>query len=96
MIGTRPGSNRADRYFQSPASRDAEWDRAKQPPWWLLGLVVAIVGAAFFVGVYAGGTASAVAWVVGIIAIAVFMVLGRARRGRARQQLRQAHQQASS
>ena len=73
--------------------RDEEWERAKQAPWWLTALAVAIVVVAFFVGVYSTAPQNIIGWVVGIVTIAIYIGLGSARRRRARRRLREIHGQ---
>jgi hypothetical protein len=76
--------------------RDEEWDRAKQPPVWLMVLAVIIVTSAFFAGVYAEKPHSTIGWVIGALTIAIYMLLGSLRRRRARRYLRAIHGQAVS
>lgn len=90
------GLGRTQRFYQNPVLRDAEWDRAKEAPWWLMVLTIAIVAVAFFFGVYASGPQSIAGWIVGIIMVAIYLILGWQRRRRARQRLRQLHGQPAS
>jgi len=92
----KSGLGKSDRFYQNPILRDAEWDRAKQAPWWLLVLSIAVVGIAFFVGVYATQPYSTLGWIVGIMMIVIYLVLGGLRRRRARRLLRESHGQAAS
>jgi hypothetical protein len=87
---------RANRFYSNPVLRDAEWNQATKAPWWLIVLVVAVVAAGFFAGVYADGPSRVVGWTVGIVAIVVFFILAQLRRRRARRELRRAHGQAVS
>ncbi len=87
---------KTDRFYQNPILRDAEWNRAKQAPWWLMTLAVAIIAIAFAVGVYGGPPNSTIGWVVGIATIAIYLGLEEQRRRRARQHLRQVHGQPLS
>ena len=87
--------NRADRFYQNPVLRDGEWDRAKQAPWWLTTIVLAIVAIAFYSGIYSSTGPNLTGWIIGLVMIAIYFILGRLRRPWARQQLRQLHGQAS-
>jgi hypothetical protein len=89
-------SGKADRYYQNPVLRDREWDQAKQAPWWLTAVVVAIVIAAFFVGAYAGAPYNLIGWIVGLVAILIYVALGSQRRLRARRRLREVHAQRAA
>ncbi len=91
----KSGLGKSNRFYQSPVLRDEEWDRAKQAPWWLMVLVLAIVGVAFFVGVYAGKPFSEAGWIVGVMTIVIYMGLSWLRRRRARRRLREVHGQAA-
>ncbi len=84
---------KADRFYQNPILRDQEWERATQAPYWLTVLALAIVGVAFFIGVYSGAPENIIGWIVGIITIIVYIALGGPRRLRARQRLRELHRQ---
>lgn len=84
---------RADRFYQNQSMRDEEWNRATQAPLWLMALTVAIVAAGFFVGVYSNRPYSTLGWIVGVVAILLYIVLGGMRRRQARRRLRQAHGQ---
>jgi hypothetical protein len=84
---------KSDRYYKNPILRDQEWDRAKQPPLWLMVLALAIVAVAFFVGVYADKPHNIGGWIVGVTTIVIYMILGSRRRRRARRELREAHGQ---
>ena len=88
--------SKADRYYQNPVLRDREWDQAKQAPWWLMAVAVAIVIAAFFVGVYAGAPYNLIGWIVGILTIVVYAALGSRRRLHARRRLREIHAQRAA
>ncbi|HEX3954870.1 MAG TPA: hypothetical protein VHW90_14930 [Stellaceae bacterium] len=85
--------SRADRFYQNPILRDEEWDRAKQAPWWQMIVATAIVGVGFFAGVYAAKPYSVIGWIAGVAAIVVYLILGSARRRRARRVLREMHGQ---
>lgn len=91
MAQTRLG--KADRFHINPVLRDAEWNQAKQAPGWLIGFVLVCVLVGFFVGVYAATPYSLAGWVIGTVAILIYLALDRGRRDRARRQLRQAHGQ---
>jgi amino acid transporter len=85
---------KADRFYQNPVLRDEEWNRAKQPPWWLMASAIAIIAVAFFVGVYGSRPYSIIGGIVGVVTILIYIALGSTRRRQARQQLRKAHEQA--
>lgn len=91
---TRP--SKADRFYQNPNLRDQEWERATQAPWWLTVVALAVVGVAFFFGVYASAPQSIIGWIVGIVAILVFVSLAGPRRLRARRRLRELHGQKAA
>ena len=85
---------RADRFYANPALRDAEWDRARQAPVWLILIILAFVVAGFFAGVYADKPYSLAGWLVGGVAILTHFALGRRRRSSARLELIRLHGQA--
>ncbi len=87
------GLGRSARFYQNPVLRDEEWNRAKQPPWWLMVLALAIVVVAFFVGAYGPAPWNAIGWIVGVITIAVYVVILSVRRRRAQHRLRVEHGQ---
>jgi hypothetical protein len=87
---------KAGRFYQNPTLRDQEWERATQAPYWLTAAALAIVGVAFFVGVYSTAPQSIIGWIVGIITILVYVALGGPRRLRARRRLRELHQQRTA
>jgi hypothetical protein len=87
---------KADRFYKNPAQRDEEWDRYTRPPLWLMVLTIAIVGVAFFAGVYADKPHNIIGWIIGCVAIVIYGILGSVRRRRARRLLRQLHGQAVS
>lgn len=93
---TRSGASRSDRFYKNPVLRDLEWYRATQPPGWLMILALAITGAAFFMGVYAGEPHSTAGWTVGILTILGYVGLGWLRRRRAPQRLRSIHGQRTA
>lgn len=88
--------SKADRYYQNPILRDQEWEHAKQAPYWLTVAALAIVAVAFFVGVYAGAPQNIVGWIVGLVTIVVYVLLGSQRRLRARRRLRELHAQRAA
>jgi hypothetical protein len=90
----RTALGKADRFHRNPVLRDREWDQAKQAPWWLMILTIAIVGVAAYAGVYATGSSRTLGWIVVVAAIVLYLLLGVVRRRRARQELRRAHGQA--
>ncbi len=92
----KSGRSKSDRFYQNPMLRDQEWERAKQAPWWLMALAVAIVVAAFFVGVYSAAPQNIIGWVVGVVTIAIYLGLGSVRRQRARRRLREIHGQTAA
>jgi amino acid transporter len=89
----RSSLGKADRFYTNPVVRDAEWNRAKSAPWWLISVVLLIVAVSFFVGAYGQGTTRATGWVIGLAALGIYMLLDKARRRRARRELRKAHGQ---
>jgi hypothetical protein len=86
---------RSDRFYKNPVLRDEEWFTATQAPWWLLTVAVLIVAGGFFCGVYAERPYNYMGWTAGVGMIVVYLVLGSARRRRARQRLRDLHGQAT-
>ena len=84
---------KADRFYRNPALRDAEWNQATQPPWWLIVAVLGFVVVGFFAGVYTSTPCSLLGWLAGTVAILIYLALDRLRRGRARRQLGRAHGQ---
>jgi hypothetical protein len=86
---------RSDRFYANPILRDQEWNRATQPSWLLTVAAMAIVGVAFFFGVYGSPSQSTIGWTVGVITILIYMGLGGIRRGWARRHLRKVHGQAT-
>ena len=96
MMATRQETvrlGRSDRFYQNPALRDAEWNRTKQAPWWLTALTLVVIGVAFFVGVYGGAAVRQAGWIVGALALAIYVALAVSRRRWARRHLRQVHGQ---
>ena len=87
---------KADRFYQNPSLRDREWEQATQAPYWLTVAALAIVGVAFFFGVYAASPQNIIGWVVGIAMILVYVALGGPRRLRARRRLRELHRQRTA
>lgn len=92
----KAGLGKSDRFYANPILRDEEWSRAKQPSWLLMTVVVAIVGVAFFFGVYGDEPHSIVGWTVGVLAILTYICMGGLRRAWARRHLRRLHGQAAS
>jgi amino acid transporter len=88
--------SRADRFYQNPILRDREWEQAKQPPWILTVVALAIVAAAFFIGVYSSAPQNIIGWIVGIVTILVYVALGAHWRLRARRRLRELHRQRAA
>ena len=89
-------SGKAARFYQNPMLRDREWEQATQAPYWLTVAALAIVGVAFFFGVYAASPQNIIGWVVGIATILVYVALGGPRRLRARRRLRELHRQRTA
>ncbi len=85
------GGGKPDRFYINQSLRDREWNRAKQPFWMLTLLALAIVGIAFFFGVYGSKPSSTAGWTVGIITILMYQLLYLLRRGPARRRLRRLH-----
>ena len=87
---------KADRFYQNPTLRDLEWERATQAPWWMTVVALAIVGVAFFIGVYASAPGNVIGWIVGIVTILIYIGLAGPRRLRARRRLRELHRQRAA
>ena len=91
----KSGLGRSDRFYKNPVLRDEEWFSATQAPWWLLAVAILVVAAGFFLGVYAERPYNIFGWIIGLVMIGVYLLLGSIRRKRAREHLRQLHGQGN-